>query len=51
MPDNESKDPGIGYLISQVESWPDDGFPISLVGAEPTTRKDLADLIRAIEHV
>ena len=51
MPDNESKDPGIGYLISQVESWPDDGFPISLVGAEPTTRKDLADLIRAIQAI
>jgi hypothetical protein len=49
MPDNESKDPGIDYLLAQIKSWPDDGFPISLVGAEPTTRKDLADLIRAIQ--
>lgn len=49
MPDNESKDPGIDYLLTQIKSWPDDGFPISLVGAEPTTRKDLADLIRAIQ--
>lgn len=49
MPDNESQDPGIDYLLSQIQSWPDDGFPISLVGAEPTTRKDLADLVRAIQ--
>ena len=49
MPDNDSKDPGIEYLLMQVASWPDDGFPISLVGAEPTTRKDLADLVRAIQ--
>jgi len=49
IPDNESKDPGIDYLLMQVKSWPDDGYPISLVGAEPTTRKDLADLVRAIQ--
>jgi hypothetical protein len=48
MPDNDSKDPSIAYLISQVESWPDDGYPVSLVGAEPTTRKDLADIVRTI---
>ena len=51
MPDNESSDPGIDYLISQVASWPDDGYPVSLVGAEPTTRKDLADLVRAIQAI
>ena len=49
MPNNESTDPGIDYLISQVQALPDDGYPISLVGAEPTTRKDLADLVRAIQ--
>lgn len=49
MPDNDSKDPSMDYILSQVQSWPDDGYPISLVGAEPTTRKDLADIVRAIQ--
>ena len=49
MPDNQSKDPSIDFILSQIQSWPDNGWPISLVGAEPTTRKDLADLIRAIQ--
>lgn len=49
MPDNDSKDPSMDYLLMQVAAWPDDGYPISLVGAEPTTRKDLADLVRAIQ--
>jgi Radical SAM superfamily len=51
MPDNQSADPNIDYLISQIKSWPDDGYPISLVGAEPTTRKDLSDLIKAIQSI
>lgn len=51
IPDNNSKDPSIDYLISQVKSWPDDGLPVSLVGAEPTTRKDLVDLILAIQSI
>lgn len=49
MPDNQSTDPGINFILSQIQSWPDNGWPVSLVGAEPTTRKDLADLIRAIQ--
>jgi hypothetical protein len=32
-----------------ISSWPDDGYGVSLVGAEPTTRKDLDVLIRAIK--
>ena len=48
QPDNKSKDPSIDYIISLIKSYPDDGYPISLVGAEPTTRKDLPELIRAI---
>lgn len=51
MPDNTSKDPSIELLISQIKSWPDDGFPISLVGAEPTTRKDLVTLINGIQSL
>lgn len=49
LPDNMSKDPSIDYLTSLVQSWPDDGFPMALCGAEPTTRKDLPDLIKAIQ--
>jgi hypothetical protein len=49
MPDNKSKDPSIDYLLSQVAGWPDDGLPVSLVGAEPTVRKDLPELILAIQ--
>ena len=48
MPDNNSKDPSIDYLLAEVMSWPDNGYPVSLVGAEPTVRKDLADLVLAI---
>jgi len=48
MPDNKSKDPSIDYLLSEIQSWPDNGLAISLVGAEPTVRKDLPELIKAI---
>jgi len=51
MPDNTSKDPDIGYLLSEIMSWPNNGFPVSLVGAEPTIRKDLPDLILAIHNL
>lgn len=51
MPDNASTDPSIDYIVSQVQSMPDNGWPISLVGAEATTRKDLADLVHAIQSV
>lgn len=51
MPDNTSKDPSIDYLVSQVASWPDNGYAVSLVGAEPTVRKDLPELIRAIQSL
>lgn len=49
VPDNQSKDPSIELLMMQVKSWPDDGMPVSLVGAEPTTRKDLFELVKAIQ--
>jgi len=48
MPDNQSKDPSIDSLINQVIGWGDDGLPVSLVGAEPTTRKDLFELVETI---
>ncbi len=51
MPDNQSKDPAIDLILSQVKSWPDNGWPVSLVGAEPTTRKDLAEIVLAIQSL
>lgn len=51
MPDNMSKDPSIDYLLSLIKKWPDDGYPLSLCGAEPTARKDLPELIKAIHEL
>lgn len=48
-PDNKSRDPSIDYLLNIIKSWPDDGYAVALVGAEPTMRKDLPDLIRGIQ--
>lgn len=47
-PDNLSKDLPIDYYISILESWPDDGHPVALCGAEPTVRKDLPEFVKAI---
>lgn len=47
-PDNMSKDLPIDYFLNIIESWPDDGFPVSLCGAEPTVRKDLPEFIDAV---
>lgn len=51
IPDNKSVDLPIDYIVKQVASWPDDGYAISLAGAEPTVRKDLPELIKAIQAV
>jgi hypothetical protein len=51
LPDNTSADPDIDYILTQIKSWPDDGYVISLAGAEPTTRKDLDVLIRRIQSL
>jgi uncharacterized protein YaaR (DUF327 family) len=50
-PDNKTLDPSIDYILSLIDSWPDNGYALSLVGAEPTTRKDLPELIRAINNM
>lgn len=47
-PDNMSKDLPIDYFLNIIESWPDDGFPVALCGAEPTVRKDLPEFIDAV---
>jgi organic radical activating enzyme len=51
MPDNMSKDKSIDYFLEIIKSWPDDGYPVALCGAEPTTRNDLPELIRAIQSL
>ena len=51
MPDNDSQDPSIDYILDQISHLPDNGWPLSLVGAEPTTRKDLAELINKINEL
>lgn len=51
MPDNESKDPSIDFILEQIKSLPDNGWPISLVGAEPTTRRDLDILVKSIQSL
>jgi uncharacterized Fe-S cluster-containing radical SAM superfamily protein len=51
LPDNTSKDLPIDYIINQIKSWPDDGYSISLAGAEPTVRKDLDTLIKSIQQI
>lgn len=50
-PDNQSKDRPIDYFLTIVQSWPDDGWPVALCGAEPTVRKDLPEFIRALNSL
>jgi hypothetical protein len=49
LPDNKSIDPSIDYILHEISLLPDNGFPLSLVGAEATTRKDLAELVKKIQ--
>lgn len=51
MPDADSVDPSIDYILSLIKAWPDDGYPLSLVGAEPTIRKDLPKLVHTIQSL
>jgi len=48
MPDNLSHDPSISSIISKVKNWPDNGTAFSLVGAEPTMRKDFFELLQEL---
>ena len=49
MPDNTSIDPSIEYILDIIKSWPDNGYSLALVGAEPTMRRDLPELIERIQ--
>lgn len=50
MPDNLSKDPTVTSIIEQTKQLPDD-MAIALVGAEPTTRKDLPEIVKDIQSL
>lgn len=47
-PDNKSIDLPIDFFKEIVLSWPNDGYPVALCGAEPTVRKDLIEFIDSI---
>lgn len=51
IPDNKSKDPDLSYILNIIKSWDDDGYGIALMGAEPTTRRDLSILCKEIESL
>lgn len=48
MPDNKSIDSSVSGILNIVRQWPDDGFPVALVGAEPTIRDDLDEIMQEI---
>lgn len=50
-PDNKSIDPSIDFILTEISMLPDNGFSLSLVGAEATTRKDLDILVRRIQEL
>lgn len=49
IPDNMSKDPPMELILETIKSWEDDGYAVALMGAEPTVRKDLPELCKAIK--
>jgi len=51
IPEKLSKDPSITNILNQIKKWPDDGLGVSLVGAEPTTRKDLPEILKTIQEL
>lgn len=51
LPDSNSLDPDIDYVLDIIKSWPDDGRHVVLAGAEPTVRKDLPELMRSIRQL
>lgn len=50
-PNNKTKDLPIDYYTAIVQSWPDDGWPVALCGAEPTVRKDLPEFIETLNRL
>jgi organic radical activating enzyme len=48
-PDNAKQDKPTADIIAQINSFPKDTYSITLAGAEPTMRTDLAELIKEIK--
>lgn len=51
LPDNNSVDDSTDSILDRIKRWPNDGYPVALVGAEPTMRKDLLDIIFQIKSL
>ena len=51
MPDNMSTDKPYKFILDKIESYPHDEYNIALMGAEPTTRKDLSRLVQGINNL
>lgn len=51
QPNLSSTDPTIDEILDLISKWPDDGKPVALVGAEPTMRSDLNEVITAIQNM
>lgn len=51
MPDNQSQDDSIEKIVEKIKTWPKDGYPVALVGAEPTIRQDLHEIIQEIKKI
>jgi len=50
LPDNFSQDPSIDNILKQIKKWPTKKTVV-LMGAEPTVRDDLPDLIQGIRDI
>lgn len=50
MPDNNVPDTSIDSIIETIRKWKHKNKAIVLMGAEPTVRKDLVELIKAINN-
>lgn len=50
MPDNFSKDESINSILNRVKQWPKQ-LSVVLMGAEPTVRHDLSELIKGLNAI
>jgi len=50
IPDNKSQDSSINSIIDQIKKWPSQRAVV-LMGAEPTIRNDLPDIIEEINKI
>ena len=51
IPNNKKKDKSIDLIVNDIKNYPKNFDKIVLVGAEPTMRRDLSDLIMSIKSL